>query len=270
MMEIKRILPDMINQIKEEDTQPIQQSYHQVIYMTQGGATFFNNGEITNVEGKAILLIAKDTPYFFIPDYNCKGWIIEFSEEFVNRMSPKVCMQLYRERYIRIKSEATSLRIASLMDMMTSALEGSLSNKHTFLGHLFSAFMTIIDPATCTIGLKPGTNGRHAEDFNRFIELLEHNYTSTHTVRFYALELNISSRKLSHICNEMTGKGTLQLIEERRIMEAKRLLLYSKLNAQQVAYELGFQDHSYFTKVFKKHVSTTPLKFRKTFEFDEC
>ena len=268
-MEIKRILPEVINEFKEENTQPIQQSYHQVIFMTHGGATFFNNGEITNVEGRAILLIAKETPYFFIPDQFCKGYIIEFSEEFVNRMSPKVCMQLYRERYIKIKSESTSMRLTSLMDMMSSAVESNLSNKHTFIGHLLSAFMTIIDPATCPIGLKPGTNGRHAEDFNRFIELLEKNYTSKHTVSFYATELKISSRKLSHICNEMTGKGTLQLIEERRIMEAKKLLLYSKLNAQQVAYELGFQDHSYFTKVFKKHVSTTPLKFRKTFEYED-
>lgn len=54
------------------------------------------------------------------------------------------------------------------------------------------------------------------------------------------------------------------MIQEKIILEAKRLLLHSTLNVAQVGYRLGFEDPSYFVKYFKRHSKQSPLEFRKS------
>ena len=54
------------------------------------------------------------------------------------------------------------------------------------------------------------------------------------------------------------------MVQERIILEAQRMLLYSNLNVSQIGYRLGFDDASYFVKYFKKHTSVSPSEFRKS------
>ena len=54
------------------------------------------------------------------------------------------------------------------------------------------------------------------------------------------------------------------MVQERIILEAQRLLLYSNSNVNQVAYRLGFEDASYFVKYFKKYTGVSPKDFRKS------
>ena len=54
------------------------------------------------------------------------------------------------------------------------------------------------------------------------------------------------------------------MIQERVILEAQRMLLYSNLHVNQIGYCLGFDDPSYFVKYFKKHALISPVEFRKS------
>jgi len=62
------------------------------------------------------------------------------------------------------------------------------------------------------------------------------------------------------------GKTPMQMIQERVILEAQRLLLYSELNINQICYKLGFDDPSYFVKYFKKHAKIAPSEFRHAYK----
>lgn len=76
--------------------------------------------------------------------------------------------------------------------------------------------------------------------------------------------MSVSTRTLLDITNHFLSKTPSQMIQEKIILEAKRLLLHSTLNVAQVGYRLGFEDPSYFVKYFKRHSQQSPLEFRKS------
>ena len=97
-----------------------------------------------------------------------------------------------------------------------------------------------------------------------FVNLVNENYNKGCTVSEYARKMHVSTRTLSDLTSQQLNKTPSQMIQERIILEAQRLLLHSNLNVGQVGYRLGFDDPSYFVKYFKKHTNTSPSDFRKS------
>jgi len=83
--------------------------------------------------------------------------------------------------------------------------------------------------------------------------------------KFYADKLNITTKHLNRVVNKTIHKTTSQLISERIILEAKRLIVHSKDNLANIAYTLQFSDYAYFSKFFKSKTGMTPLDFRKKY-----
>jgi AraC-like DNA-binding protein len=92
--------------------------------------------------------------------------------------------------------------------------------------------------------------------------LLENNFKTEKAPFFYASQLAITLKHLNRICNEMLQKTTTEVILARIILEAKRMLMDKKFTVNEIATELGFDDYSYFTRLFKKHTGMTPTDFR--------
>ena len=98
--------------------------------------------------------------------------------------------------------------------------------------------------------------------FLKFLSLLEEQYFKNHTLSSYAFQLGIVTRKLSDIIWEFSGKSAKQLIVERTILEAKRMLTYTDYTLKEIAYNLGFEDPAYFSRVFKNQTSLTPIQYK--------
>ncbi len=101
-----------------------------------------------------------------------------------------------------------------------------------------------------------------------FENSIELNYKNEKSVQFYANKLNISSKHLNRIVKESLNKTSSELIADRIILEAKRLLIQSKLNVSEIGYELGYFDKSYFVRFFKKQTGQTPLTFSERYKSD--
>jgi AraC-like DNA-binding protein len=99
-----------------------------------------------------------------------------------------------------------------------------------------------------------------------FRELLEKKYKSIKLVNEYAETLNISAKKLTKSTKSILGKTPKQLINDRVILEAKRLLVYSNLSIKEIAFDLGFAEPTNFSKYFAKHTENSPIEFRKKFD----
>jgi AraC family transcriptional activator of pobA len=95
-----------------------------------------------------------------------------------------------------------------------------------------------------------------------FHALLEKYFWTEKAPSFYASELHITLKHLNRICNEILKKTTTQVITDRIILEAKRMLMDKKRTVNEIATELGFDDYSYFVRLFKKHTTITPTAFR--------
>jgi AraC family transcriptional regulator, transcriptional activator of pobA len=95
-----------------------------------------------------------------------------------------------------------------------------------------------------------------------FDSLLNNYFKEEKAPSFYAYQLHITLKHLNRICNEILHKTTTQVITDRIILEAKRMLMDQKKTINEIASALGFDDYSYFVRLFKKHARMTPTAFR--------
>jgi len=98
----------------------------------------------------------------------------------------------------------------------------------------------------------------------KFNLMVENNYRKEHTVQFYADQLNRSPKTLANYFALYNHKSPLAVVQERIILEAKRLLMYTDKSAKEIAYDLGYDDAAYFSNFFKKQSGLSPSDFRNS------
>lgn len=103
----------------------------------------------------------------------------------------------------------------------------------------------------------------NTELIRQFNILVEQHYKEHHKVRTYAEMLHKSPKTLSNVFASAGHKTPLEVIHHRIAMEGKRQLLKTDKIAKEIAYELGFQDQSHFSRFFKKETGLPPSKYRK-------
>jgi AraC family transcriptional regulator, transcriptional activator of pobA len=96
-----------------------------------------------------------------------------------------------------------------------------------------------------------------------FRKLVEQHYMQLRLPKEYAALLYVTPNYLNAFCRHMLGKSAGEIIRDRVLLEAKRLLINADMSIAAIAYQLNFADNSYFTKFFKKYAGTTPEEFRK-------
>ena len=105
--------------------------------------------------------------------------------------------------------------------------------------------------------------GRGAELYHHFLDLLADGHQECRDVHFYADSLNVSSRYLAQVTRRICGKAPKAIIDEFMVESAERQLINTDRTIQQIAYELGFSSQAHFTKFFKKMKGLSPTAFRK-------
>ena len=92
--------------------------------------------------------------------------------------------------------------------------------------------------------------------------LVEQHFRTKHKVADYATILNKSPKTLSNIFQKQSFKTPLQFIQDRKTLEAKRLLNHTDLQIQEIGYQIGYEDVHSFSRFFKKQTGQSPLTFR--------
>ena len=99
--------------------------------------------------------------------------------------------------------------------------------------------------------------------FSRFRVEVERHYKEQWQVSRYADLLRVAPTRLNRLCLKLSGKSAFELTQDRLMLEACRKLTYVPAGVASIAYELGFQDPAYFSRLFKKLIGVTPKAFRQ-------
>ncbi len=100
----------------------------------------------------------------------------------------------------------------------------------------------------------------------RLKQLIEEKCQEHLSVKDYAELLHVSPNYLSETVKSLTGRTSTDLINDRMVLEIKRMLIHSELTASEIAFQLHFADQSYFSKYFKKLTQFSPLEFRGKYQ----
>lgn len=128
--------------------------------------------------------------------------------------------------------------------------------------NMLNVILGIITPTMLTRQSKPLL--RTTEIAVRFKRMLPQFVKRQKSPSFYANELCISEVYLNEAVKKSTGKTPSEWISTTIILDAKRLLRSTTTTVKEIAHELGFEDHAYFSRLFKKNTAMTPLEFRRS------
>jgi AraC-like DNA-binding protein len=106
------------------------------------------------------------------------------------------------------------------------------------------------------------TSFKHSDLLRQFNFLVEQHFKQEHKVSFYAEKMFKSPKTLSNAFAKQQ-LSPLQLIHKRLILETKRQLMYTDKSAKQIAFDLGFEDASHLSRLFKKHTGSSPSHFKE-------
>ncbi|MEN4761340.1 helix-turn-helix transcriptional regulator [Chryseobacterium sp. C39-AII1] len=104
---------------------------------------------------------------------------------------------------------------------------------------------------------------KHYQEFETLVELY---FTKEKSITFYASLMNISSKHLNRIMQTVVQKTATDVITERVVLEAKRMLMYLDESLVEIAFRLGYEEYSYFVRVFRKTSGMTPTQFIKKYK----
>ncbi|TWV99900.1 AraC family transcriptional regulator [Chitinophaga pinensis] len=106
---------------------------------------------------------------------------------------------------------------------------------------------------------------QEVEFLRKFSQLVEAHYIKHHNVADYADMLSITPKALSKKISKYSAKSPNDIIKDRIILEAKRLLIHTDLSVKEIGYKLGYEDPAYFVRLFTNQTESSPLLFRKKY-----
>jgi AraC-like DNA-binding protein len=171
--------------------------------------------------------------------------------------------------YVMLDEEGVD-RISHYFSEMKMLLGTAYTYKFDMIRHLL--LLLIHEGARMQHGLAEGSKSRSTDRLvNSFLNILDHQFpvdSPENPLRLvapavYAEKLNVHVNHLNAMVKKHTGKTTREIIKEKIVAEAKKLLLHTDWDAAQIGYSLGFEYPSHFHKYFKQHTGISPQAFRQ-------
>ena len=165
---------------------------------------------------------------------------------------------LQNEPIVHLEGQAL-LFVESTMKLLIDEYLNDLAHKRSKIRAIIN--LIYIEVSRNYIPVYQIENRSYLAKVREFEELIENNFKQSKFTKDYAQELNISEKHLNRIVKNCLNKTSSSLIQERVLLEAKRMLMYSELNVSEISTVLGFNESSYFIRFFKKKTGQTPLGF---------
>ncbi len=257
---------DDVQKIVAAPDEPHHHDFEELIVGIEGNLEHFIDFKSTTFKAPFVSFVTKGKIHRVLPGTEngaCKMWVLRFKSEFI----PDTIFQLYSRYHDHAN---VVLQPSSCFDRLVTACEMISGEMHqavpdlAVVRHLLSALFTMIESERRKT--EPGETGMLSTQnttFKNFLAILEDNFHRPEGVEFYAEKLFMSARNLNLICNHILQKSVSEIIETRKLIEAKNLLSTTDKTVAEIGFDLGYNDNAYFTAVFKKKSGQTPTEFRE-------
>lgn len=190
-----------------------------------------------------------------------KGYVIEFTRESLPRFDSTALdlAAMIKLTPDLLPSDAASFsEIHLVCEFMLREFTQRRGRFQTCLqGHLYGLLARLLPTAA-----ESRAKERTSPLTENFKELVEQFFSTHHRVEPYAEKLKVTPKALTMQLSRSLGKSARAVIQERILLEAKRLLVYSDKSVADIGYALGFDDPNYFTRFFSQQTGTSPARFR--------
>lgn len=252
--------------ISASPAKPHHHHFEVLIIGVEGKLEHFIDFKTTTHNAPLVSFVSKGKVHRLVPklkDSKCNMWDIRFKSEFI----PETTFQLYSFFHDHANLKLQTGQCFDRLDTVCKMMHSEMQQENPDLGvvrHLLSALFTMIEAERKKCEPKnQSDNKTQNTTFQNFLKILEENYHRPIGVDFYAEKLFMSVRNLNLICKNILQQSVSEIIETRKLIEAKNLLTSTDKTISEIGFELGFNEKAYFTNVFKKRTGQTPSEFRE-------
>ena len=194
---------------------------------------------------------------------DCDFWVLRFKSEFI----PETTFNLYAYFHDHANLQFEQGRCFERINLLCSMIQEEMTQAKPELAvvrELLTTLFAMIESERQK-QFPDYQNLYKNQDitFKNFLNILEENYKRPEGVNYYAEKLFMSARNLNSITQSILQQTVSEIIETRKLIEAKNLLLSTNKTISEIGFELGYSDKAYFTSVFKKKSGQTPTEFRE-------
>lgn len=246
--------------------------FYHILWFQKGNPTHLVDFNPIEIAPDTILFLNKDTVQRFDKKGGFDGKAILFTDNFFCKTETDtkylrnsiLFNDLFSVSQIQI-SETASL-FADLFKLMEKELENENDiSQPDILKNLLHNFLLLSERERRKqdfTGIKKGADFDYVMLFK---DLLEVNYRKLKQVSSYAKMISVTEKRLNQATSKTLDKSPKQMIDERVMLEAKRLLAHTNESIKEIGFDLGFDEPTNFIKYFRKHSNSTPVEFRKQF-----
>ncbi|MET3877163.1 helix-turn-helix domain-containing protein [Chitinophaga sp. OAE865] len=239
---------------------------HYIFYiLLEGTGSTVVDFEEKIVRANQLYYILPEQIHYRIKTGKAKGWFIATDPSLID----PACRNAFENWLGSQKPVTLSRSDTHDYDQLLNIIYRKMTSGNVNLTVLYSLLRSFLEMAADTVRGAEDTDtkgSRHAEISLKFKKLLNENIRKYKGPSDYARMLHISESYLNESLKKITGSPVSFWIKYKVIIEAKRLLYFSNLNVKQIADDLGFENYSYFSRLFCKETGMTALTFRKKFK----
>lgn len=250
--------------------QPHRHAYYEICIFVNGAGSHMIDFKSFDIKSHSIHFLTPGQVHRISREENYHGFLLVFSRDFYsigiqdedllmtlpffNNNTSEPILNLDEEEFAEALDIIEHLRRDYKRDneiredVLRSYLHIFLLKCRYFFNKKYLDKDTINDPAFLKV--------------NKFRELVEKNFREIHLVKEYAHLLHESPAHLNKVVKSITGENASEFIIKRIVLEAKRLLIYTDLSNKEISFNMNYDDPSYFSRLFRKKVGTSPSEFR--------
>jgi len=248
---------------------PHKHSFYHLVYFTKGSGSHSIDFVHFPVEAGQIYFMAPGQVHSWDFDQQPDGYIVNFSEQYLQALiaNPGYPDQFsffsgIASQQVIVIPSAGRQQIEEILETIVREGNSTAAFKDDFARAALVQLLILVNRYTNKEGEE------HRSNYNtvllqNFRKLIEQHYKEKRLTKDYAAMLYITPNHLNALSKDVTGRSAGELIRDRILLEAKRLLVNARLTIAQIAGELNFIDNSYFSKFFRKYEGITPEAFRK-------
>lgn len=254
-------------------TKPHKHDFYLVVLFTQGHGVHEIDFNAYPINPGSLFLLQPGQTHHWELSEDIDGYIFFHTREFYNLLFPNRNIDDYPVFNSNYNSPLIELEIdqmeeyAQRFKQIREEYDQNLWLKDQRISLLVD--LIYVDLARIYRAQQTTTDNNSKKKISRLIQLekqIELLYKEQKHATTYAAKLNVSVKHLNKNVMAALGKTTSDLIHDRVLLEAKRMLIHGKATIQEIAYDLGYDDASYFSRFFKKKTGFSPSNFAQKYE----
>lgn len=242
----------------------IHRDLNHLILIAEGGGTMLAEIEQVSFAAPCLLLIPAGIVHGFTWHQESSGWVTTVADSYLRHLlehDPDLASLFRGPRVVPLSSDDRHM-IEQAVEQMGRELSWAGRGQRAAVAALLLNVMVRALRRTADTADAGRDHGRQATLVARLRARIEQRFREREPVAAFASALGVSETALRQASARVAGRSPAAMLDERTLLEARRLLLYSNLTVAEVGYAVGFDDPAYFSRFFSRHVGEPPRTYR--------